>query len=64
LDNADDMLLIIPEIAPILYEKQSGDGQMDGQTDEGEVIPICRHYSVEATQKWGYACDRSRTVFL
>jgi hypothetical protein len=26
-------------------------GQTDGQTDDGEVIPICRHYSVEATQK-------------
>jgi hypothetical protein len=27
------------------------DGQTDGQTDDGEVIPICGHYSVEATQK-------------
>jgi hypothetical protein len=28
------------------------DRQTDGQTDDGEVIPICRHYSVEGTQKW------------
>jgi hypothetical protein len=27
------------------------DRQTDGQTDDGEVIPICHHYSVEATQK-------------
>jgi hypothetical protein len=27
------------------------DGQTDGQTDDGEVIPLCRHYSIEATQK-------------
>jgi hypothetical protein len=27
------------------------DRQTDGQTDDGEVIPICRQYSVEATQK-------------
>jgi hypothetical protein len=26
------------------------DGQTDRQTDDGEVIPICRHYSEEATQ--------------
>jgi hypothetical protein len=26
------------------------DRQTDGQTDDGEVIPLCRHYSVEATQ--------------
>jgi hypothetical protein len=28
------------------------EGQTDGQTDDREVIPICCHYSVEATQKW------------
>jgi hypothetical protein len=28
------------------------DGWTDGQTDDGEVIPICRHYAVEATQKY------------
>jgi hypothetical protein len=34
-----------------LFMRSSPDKFCDGQTDDGEVIRICRHYFVEATQK-------------
>jgi hypothetical protein len=36
----------------------------DGQTDDGEVIPICRHYSIEATQRAKIASESAVCVHL
>jgi hypothetical protein len=35
-------------------KSKNGTAKRDRQTDDGEMIPICRHYSVEATQNEYY----------